>query len=300
MRYNGQTKAPNTHVRALAESFEMRSFCPEMGIGMGVPRQPIHLVGSDSDHVRALDVAGHEHDYTDRLAGYADDTLQRAPELCGYVLVKGSPSCGYDRVKRYGDNGHSIAADAQGIFAAALRRADPLLPLEDDGRLNDPGLRESFVTRAYTYHEWKQLRGRGITAHAIVDFYSRYKYLVMAHHIPGYKDLGRLVADAGKRDVGELADEFIQQLMAALSHRATQRSHSNVLSHLSGYLKRQLSDAERQRLKALIDQYRAGDVPLIVPITLLKHHFANNPNPYIDQQVFMQPYPDELRLRNLL
>ena len=122
VRYNGQTKSPNQHVRNLADHFEMRAFCPEMGIGMGVPRPPIHLVG-DEDRVRALDVDTHEHDFTDKLAGYADTVLSLAPELCGYVLVKGSPSCGVERVKRYTMAGHGVASDQQGIFARALSGA---------------------------------------------------------------------------------------------------------------------------------------------------------------------------------
>ncbi|MBN7798421.1 YbgA family protein [Parahaliea mediterranea] len=300
VRYNAQSKSPNSHVRALTEAFDVRPFCPEVGIGMGIPRPPIHLVGSDGGAVRALDVESHSRDYTEPLANYAHTVLARAPRLCGYILVKGSPSCGYDRVKRFADNGYSVASDTRGIFASALAAADPLLPLEDDGRLNDPGLRESFVSRVYTYHDWRALCDAGLGARALVDFYSRYKYLVMAHHVPSYKALGRMLADAGKRDIDLLAQEFIHTLMAALTERATQRSHSNVLFHLSGYLKRQLSNDERQRLKDLIDQYRVGELPLIVPVTLLKHHFANNPNPYIDQQVFMAPYPDHLRLRNHL
>ncbi len=299
VRYNAQTKSPNQYVRGISENFEMRAFCPEMGIGMGVPRPPIHLVGSESS-VRALDVDTHSNDFTDKLAAYAGKVLELAPELCGYILVKGSPSCGYERVKRFADNGHSVASDQRGIFAAALGRADPLLPLEDDGRLNDPGLRESFVTRAYTYHDWKTLCITGLTPHRLVEFYSRYKYLVMAHHMPTYKILGRLVADAGKQPMDALSARFIAELMAGLTHRATRRSHSNVLFHLSGYLKRTVPSAERQRLRDLIDQYRQGLVPLIVPITMLRHHFANNPNAYIDQQVFMAPYPDELQLRNLV
>jgi uncharacterized protein YbgA (DUF1722 family)/uncharacterized protein YbbK (DUF523 family) len=299
VRYNAQTKAANQHVRALMENFEMRAFCPEMGAGMGVPRPPIHLVGSETS-VRAVDVDSHQNDFTDKIAAYADTVLTLAPELCAYILVKGSPSCGYERVKRYGDNGHHIAADQQGIFASALGRLDPLLPLEDDGRLNDPGLRESFVTRAYTYHDWKRLVAEGLTAGALVNFYSRYKYLAMAHHVPGYQRLGRMLADAGKQDIKELSRNFITTLMDTLSHRATRRSHSNVLYHLSGYLKKKVSSEERQRLRALIDRYRQGEIPLVVPVTMLQHHFANQPDAYIHSQVFMAPYPDELQLRNLV
>ena len=299
VRYNGQTKSPNEHVRSLGDAFELRSFCPEMGIGMGVPRPPIHLVGP-ADAVRALDVETHSRDYTDALADYARTVLESAPRLCGYILVKGSPSCGYDRVKRYAHNGYGIASDQRGIFAAALGRVDPLLPLEDDGRLNDPGLRESFVTRAYAYYDWKQLCAAGLSAHKLIGFYSRYKYLVMAHHVGAYLRLGRMLADAGKQPLAELAAEFIVEFMDSLAQRATLRSHTNVLFHLAGYLKRTVPGPERQRLKELIDQYRLGRIPLVVPLTMLKHHFANSPNAYIDSQVFMAPYPDELKLRNLI
>ena len=299
VRYNGQSKSPNQHVRDICAHFDSRAFCPEMGIGLGVPRPPIHLVGTE-DKVRIVDVETHGNDYTEQIRDYARCVLEQAPTLCGYILVKGSPSCGYGRVKRYSDKGHHLASDQDGVFAAALAQLDPLLPLEDDGRLNDPGLRESFVTRAYAYHEWKNLQRDGLTARRIIEFYSRYKYLVMAHHVPSYKSLGRMLSHTGKRDLQELADEFIATLMSALTHRATRRSHSNVLFHISGYLKRSVPSEQRQRLSALIEDYRTGEVPLIVPITMLKHHFADNPNAYINSQVFLNPYPEKLRLRNLV
>ncbi len=299
VRYNGQSKAANQYVRQLCEIFDVHSFCPEMTAGLGVPRPPIHLVG-EPGAIRVLDVDTHSRDHTDAIADCARQFLASAPQVCGYILVKASPSCGFDRVKRFNEKGNLVAYDSQGVFAAALAAADPLLPLEDDGRLNDPGLRESFATRACAYHEWKQLRAQGLSAGRLVDFYSRYKYLVMAHHLPSYKALGPLLANAGKRDPEELGEEFIAQLMAALTHRATRRSHSNVLYHMSGYLKRSIGADERQRLKQLIDEYRTGLVPLVVPVTLLQHHLANNPNAYIEQQVFLNPYPRELRLRNVV
>ncbi|MCB1690402.1 MAG: DUF1722 domain-containing protein [Halioglobus sp.] len=299
VRYNGDTKKPNEYVRNICEHFDTRAFCPEMGVGLGVPRPPIRLVGTE-DTVRIVDVKTHTHDYTGPIQDYALQVLQQAPELCGYILVKGSPSCGYGRVKRYSEDGQHLASDQNGIFANALAQADPLLPLEDDGRLNDPGLRESFVTRACAYHDWKALINEGLTTHRLIAFYTRYKYLVMAHHVPSYKSLGPLVANADRLPLHELATHFIHALMAALTHRATRRSHSNVLFHLAGYLKRTITTAQRQRLAALIEDYRIGQVPLVVPVTMLKHHFSDNPNAYIDSQVFLEPYPDELRVRNLV
>ncbi len=299
VRYNAQTKAPNNHVRQLTALFEMRPFCPEMNAGLGVPRPPIHIVG-DGDTIRVLDVDSHQHDYSEALAAGADKYLASAPDICGYILVKGSPSCGFDRVKRFNAAGNLVAKDAQGMYAARLAAVDPLLPLEDDERLNDPGLRESFITRALTYHDWKQLLAGGLSAGRLVDFYSRYKYLVMAHHVPTYESLGRMLADAGKRDPEALGGEFISALMQGLTHRANRRSHSNVLYHIAGYLKRQLGSEERQRLATLIDRYRLGQVPLVVPVTMLQHHFANHPNAYIDRQVFLEPFPEELGVRNLV
>ena len=297
VRYNGDTKKPNAHVRDICAQFNTQTFCPEMGIGLGVPRPPIHLVGSEHA-VRVMDVKTHSHDYTDPIREYARHVLEQAPMLSGYILVKGSPSCGYGRVKRYSQSGQLLASDQNGVFADALAEHDPLLPLEDDGRLNDPGLRESFVTRACAYHDWKLLQREPLTTHRLIDFYSRYKYLVMAHHIASYKTLGPMLANAGQRATDELASEFIHTLMHALSQRATRRSHSNVLYHLAGYLKRTISSEQRQRLVALIEDYRTAKVPLIVPVTMLKHHFADHPNAYVDRQVFLDPFPADLGVRN--
>jgi uncharacterized protein YbgA (DUF1722 family)/uncharacterized protein YbbK (DUF523 family) len=299
VRYNGSSKAANPHVQLLSEHFEARAFCPEMGIGLGTPRPPIHLVG-DMDVVRVLDVATHQQDYTAPIRQFARDTLTGAPDLCGYILVKGSPSCGYDRVKRFSDAGNLLASDQQGVFAATLGDIDPLLPLEDDGRLNDPGLRESFIRRIYAYHEWKRLRAEGISAGKLIKYYTRYKYLVMAHHLPSYKSIGRLLANTKSMPVEELADALIAQLMHALGQVSTRRTNSNVLQHMAGYLKRKLSPAHRQRLAALIHDYRLGHIPLIVPITLLQHHLADHPDQYLQEQVFLSNQGDTLGLRNTL
>lgn len=223
VRYNGQAKAPNSHVRTILEHFQVQAFCPEMAAGMGVPRPPIHIVGHP-DHLRVLDVGTHQYDYTEAISGYARQVLTSAPDLCGYILVKGSPSCGFERVKRFNEKGNVVAHDARGIFASALASLNPLLPLEDDGRLNDPAIRESFVTRAFAYHDWKQLLEEGISPAGLMDFYSRYKSVVMAHHVPSYKLLGPMLANIKGKDLQALADEFITAFMAALTQPATRRN----------------------------------------------------------------------------
>jgi uncharacterized protein YbgA (DUF1722 family)/uncharacterized protein YbbK (DUF523 family) len=286
VRYNGDSNKPNEHVRDICAHFETRAFCPEMGIGLGVPRPPIHLVGTGQT-VKVLDVRTHKFDYTEQIQAYAQSVLDQTPQLAGYILVKGSPSCGYGRVKRYSPEGQYLASDQNGIFAQALADKDPRLPLEDDGRLSDPGLRESFVTRVCAYHDWKLLLQRELTPHRLIEFYTRYKYLVMAHHVPSYKTLGPMLANVGKQNLDVLAREFIDTLMAALTHRATRRSHSNVLCHLAGYLRRRITAEQRQGLSVLVDEYRTGKVPLVAPITLLQHYFADHPNAYINEQVFL-------------
>ena len=216
VRYDNRTKSPTQHVLNIARSFEMRAFCPEMGIGMGVPRAPIQLVGS-SNSVRALDVQGHTKDYTESLAAYAGTVLSQTPELCGYILVKGSPSCGYTQVKRFADNGDHVASDQQGIFAAALSRANPLLPLEDDVRLNDPGLRDSFVTRAYIYHDWKLLCSEGLDAPKLLEFYCRYKGLVKVLDFSPDQLPGRLPVGEENPSIQALSANLIANLMSALT-----------------------------------------------------------------------------------
>ena len=193
-----------------------------------------------------------------------------------------------------------MASDQDGVFATALAEFDPLLPLEDDGRLNDPRLRESFVTRACVYHAWKTLLAEGLTAHRLIEFYSSHKYLAMAHDVPTYRKLGPMLANLRGQDLEEIGATFISTLMRALKRPATRRSHCNVLFHISGYLKKRLPPEQRQRLATLIEDYRVGRVPLVVPVTMLKHHFADHPDAYINQQTFLEPYPDDLRLRNLL
>lgn len=305
VRFNALTKRPGDVLKQLAAVFEFRPFCPEVAIGLGVPRPPIRLVGPmgldvEPAQLRAVDSDTGAKDVTEALRAQGRAVIEGHPDLCGYVLVKGSPSCGLERVKRYGIGGQMQPSDGVGIFAQALLAADPLLPVEEDGRLNDDHLRESFVARVHTYRQWKQLLREGLTHHKLLRFYASHKYAVMAHCVQSYRAIGRLLADAGKQPLQPLAEQVIAQIMAALKKPATRRGHTNVLEHIRGYLKRQLSAEEKEELSELIAQYRTGVVPLVVPLTLLRHHFRRHPDAYIEQQIFMRPYPDALRLRNAI
>ena len=299
VRYNGESKRKNYHIESLKQHVSVNAFCPEMAIGMGVPRQPVRLVG-DIASTRLMDSDSQTVDYTDPMLAYAASVIQNNTDLAGYILVKGSPSCGFERVKRYNEKGNPLKSDAMGIFAAELDRLHPLLPLEEDGRLNDHNLGENFITRVYAYSDWKQFAASDISLRGLMQFWSRYKYLVMAHNIASYKTIGQLLANSKRQPIAVIAERFIALLMAALGTMATRKTHTNVLEHIRGYLKKQLNADDKQELGGLIEQYRKGIVPLIVPLTMLRHYFKRHHNDYINQQVFFMPYPEQLSLRNHL
>ncbi|MBB1521328.1 YbgA family protein [Aquipseudomonas guryensis] len=299
VRFNGGHKESRLCSRTLAEHFDFVPVCPEVAIGLGTPREPIRLVG-DPQAPRALGTVHRERDVTDALSDYGTRMAGELHDISGYIVMQKSPSCGLERVKVYLENGYPAEGGGTGLYTAAFCRLRPDLPVEEDGRLNDPVLRENFITRVYAYAEWQRLLANGLTRRAITDFHARYKYQLMASNPLQYKALGRLLGELGQHDPAELGPCYFSQLMAALKKCATRRTHSNVLQHLCGYLKQALGSPEKAEMQALIDQYRSGIVPLVVPLTLLKHHFRQHPHPYIARQAYLQPHPENLSLRNAL
>ncbi len=299
VRFNGGHKESRLCSRSLNDYFEFVSICPEVAIGLGTPREPIRLVG-DPEAPRAVGTVNKDLDVTERLAVYGQQVAGELTDICGYIFMQQSPSCGLYRVKVYQDNGNPSEPQGTGIYAAEFTARHPDLPVEEAGRLNDPVLRENFLCRVFAYADWQQLMQTGLTRKSLIGYHSRYKYLLMASNPLQYKMLGRLLGNLGTHDLQELAPKYFSQLMAALKNCATRGTHSNVLQHISGYLKQSLSAQEKQEMQHLISQYRQGVVPLVVPLTLLKHHFRMHPDPYIDQQVYLQPHPENLSLRNAL
>ncbi len=299
VRYNGGHKHMPLLTGEMAKYFDFVPTCPEVGAGMGIPRPAIHLVG-DAAAPRALEVGNHGVDYTAQLQSYAAQRIPQLQDLCGYVFIKNSPSCGLFRVKVYHDNGMPGPTPGRGLFADALTKAMPLLPVEEDGRLNDPVLRENFITRVFAMHSWRQLCAQGLSAAGLIDLHSRYKYTLMAHAPQELPALGQLLADVGRHDPNEIGPRYFERMMLALHRKATRRTNTNVLMHLQGYLKKRLMPQEKSSLGRVIDNYRQGILPLVVPVTLLRHYFEVFPDPYIARQAFLQPYPDDLSLRNLL
>ncbi len=299
VRFNGGHKESRLCSQALSEHFDFVPLCPEVAIGLGIPRQPIRLIG-DPAQPQAVGSVDSSLDVTRPLHDYAVAMAAAHTDICGYIFMQKSPSCGLERVKVYQDGGRPAELSGRGIYAQAFCAAHPDLPVEEDGRLNDPVLRENFLTRVYAYSTWQQLLRAGITRRSLTEFHACYKYQLMAHHPEQYKILGNMLGNLGKNDPREIAPQYFSELMKALKKCATRRTHTNVLQHISGYLKQSISPEDKQEVQYLIGQYLHGIVPLIVPLTLLKHHFRLHPDPYISRQVYLQPHPENLSLRNAI
>jgi uncharacterized protein YbgA (DUF1722 family)/uncharacterized protein YbbK (DUF523 family) len=297
VRYDGGHKHNRYLTEVLANYFDYKSVCPEVAIGLGIPRKPIRLVFKDGD-TRVVGVDNPELDVTDALKEQAEMVAQQMPDICGYVFMQNSPSCGVFGMKRYRDNGYPQDSKGRGAYAERLIELMPFLPVEEAGRLNDAGLRENFITRVFAFNDWKQSVEGEPSAKKLLDFYSRYKYQVMAHHMPSYYAIGRFLANMRERDLQTSCDTFFKLFMQALSHQATRKGNTNVLMHLRGYLKKDISGIEKQELSHLIESYHSGLVPLVVPLTLLKHHLLKLDNPYLKTQTFWSPHPENLGLRN--
>jgi uncharacterized protein YbgA (DUF1722 family)/uncharacterized protein YbbK (DUF523 family) len=299
VRFNGGHKESHLLTRALTEYFDFVPACPEVAIGLGIPREAIRLVG-DTDHPRAVGTVHHAMDVTEQLADYGEHMANEMSDICGYIFMQKSPSCGLERVKVYRDNGVPFETGGRGIYAQAFCARHPDLPVEEDGRLNDPVLRENFITRVFAYAAWQALLKSGITRRTLTEFHARYKYQLMANDPVQYKALGNLLGTMGRNDPTEVAPRYFSQLMSALKKPATRRTHTNVLQHLCGYLRQTLSASDKKEIQGVINQYHQGIVPLVVPLTLIKHHFRRHPDPYIALQVYLQPHPENLSLRNAI
>lgn len=296
VRYDGGHKHDSYISKTLGQYFDFQTFCPELDIGLGVPRKPIRLTRNDSQSIRCLAVDNPELDFTDALEESANQKKQWHSELCGYILKKGSPSCGMERVKLWNDA--MPTREGVGIYAAKMIENFPYLPIEEEGRLGDAVLRENFIQRVFTLHRWRRLVDQGMKLQGLLDFHARHKLIIMSHHQDSYRELGRLLAGADKGNVVELAQEYLFKLMQALKIPATRKNHVNVLQHIQGYLKNLLDAEDKAELTETVEKYRLGQLPLIVPITLLNHFFRKHPNAYIASSWYMRPYPEEMSLQN--
>jgi len=296
VRFDSQHKRSDFCMNELGQHVEYVPFCPEVAIGMPIPRPVIRQV-QVGETIKVCHVDG-SNDVASKLYDYGQTVAaNHLDDLSGYVFCAKSPSCGMERVKVYNETATWATYDGVGVFAKSIMDSDPLLPCEENGRLNDAHLRENFVMRVFVYHAWKTLVKEGLTLHNVTTFHAKHKYLLMSHKYQAYKELGRLLGDCSKEALESVSKEYIAGLMNALAKPATRKAQTNTLMHLQGYFKKLLSKLEKQELCEAIEQYRIGNVPLYVPLTLLSHHTRIHDLEYLKDQVYFSPYPNELKLR---
>ena len=298
VRYDGGHKKDEFLTQTFGRFVEWVAVCPEVEVGMGTPRESIRLVG-DAAHPRLMgDRSG--RDWTEPMLTYSKRRIDElgTMNLAGYVLKKDSPSCGMERVRVYPGKGKAPNKSGRGLFAQVLLDASPLLPIEEEGRLNDPALRDNFIERVFAYTRWQALAGERPSVGKLVAFHAAHKFVLMAHSEPHLRRLGRLVAGVKGRPPHEALEEYGRVFMEALRVPATVRKHVNILQHLAGYFSTQLSAEERAELAEVITDYHRGLVPLVVPITLIRHYVKKHQVAYVQGQIYLQPHPKELMLRN--
>jgi uncharacterized protein YbgA (DUF1722 family)/uncharacterized protein YbbK (DUF523 family) len=302
VRFDGGHKRDQTLLDTLGQQVEWVAVCPEVEMGLGTPRETLRLVKAEGGQgLFRMVTTRTSIDHTDGMNRWAarrlDGLARDEPDLCGYVLKKDSPSCGMDRVKTYHSEGGMPERNGRGLFASALLRRFPTLPVEEEGRLSDPAIRENFIERIFAYRRLKDLFVTGWSLGALVKFHTAHKMALLAHSTTRYTDLGRLVAAGRAKARRELRSEYEAAFMSSLAIAATVRRHTNVLSHMLGHLKKHLDSGSKQELVQAIDDYRHGRMPLVVPLTLLRHHVRVHGVEYLAGQTYLMPDPRELLLR---
>ena len=299
VRFDSGHKNHSYISQTLSEYFDFRPFCPEVSIGLGIPREPIRLVAEErGGPVRCVGTKDADKDVTEPLKAMAHEQFEWIAGLDGYIFKKDSPSCGMERVKVY--TNAMPEKTGVGMYAGEVLNAFPNLPVEEEGRLGDAGLRENFIKRVFLYRRWRELIASGPSKKDVVTFHARHKLIYMSHNQDAMRELGRMVAAIGDHEINSFCEQYLQQISELMRKPASRKNHANVLKHIQGYLKRDLDSGDRQELEQTIEQYREGYLPLIVPITLLRHHFRKFPDEYIDQSWYMRPHPQEMMLHNLL
>ncbi|PCE65582.1 DUF523 and DUF1722 domain-containing protein [Salinivibrio sp. YCSC6] len=300
VRFDSGHKRSPFVTKELAPYVNFVPVCPEVAIGLPVPRPTIRLLDKGNvGNIRLVETKDASKDHTERMVAFserkADELAHKA--LRGYIVCAKSPTCGMERVKVYRENGYTSDISGVGLYTQALMDRMPWLPIEEDGRLNDPILRENFVFRLFALDDLYRSVESGVTRKALVAFHSRYKLVLMAHSPERYRELGRFMANIAEYDIDDFFHQYRTQFMQSLAIRATRKKHTNVLMHLQGYFKNNLDKSQKAELTHLIHAYRQGTMPLLAPLTLIAHHLHNHPDDYLASQAYLKPYPDALRLR---
>jgi uncharacterized protein YbgA (DUF1722 family)/uncharacterized protein YbbK (DUF523 family) len=297
VRYDGGHKWDRFLTNTLGRYVDFVPVCPEVETGLSIPREAMRLVG-DLNHPRLLTIRT-RIDLTERMVVWAQERVKELEKenLCGFIFKSDSPSSGLERVKVYDQNGVPVKKGV-GLFARVFIDHFPLLPVEDEGRLHDPLLRENFIESIFVWKRWREMGEQNRSKGGLVDFHSRHKLLIMAHSPKQYQVLGQWVAQGKGVSLDDLLNQYQEMLSSALRQKPTNKKNANVLHHILGYFKKDLSADEKQEALEVIENYALGLVPLIVPVTLLNHYVRKYHQPYLRDQYYLNPHPLELQLRN--
>ncbi|OGW42703.1 MAG: hypothetical protein A2Y66_02910 [Nitrospirae bacterium RBG_13_41_22] len=297
VRYDGGHKLDRYITDTLGHYFEWVPVCPEVEYGLPVPRESMHLIGDPASPRLVTVRTGIDH--TEGMKKWAENKLRQLEKenLCGFIFRSRSPSSGIGGIKVYTSSGMP-SNRGTGIFGGAFMRYFPLIPVIDDGRLHNPNLRENFIERVLVFKRWKEFLKNSSKIGNLIAFHTNLKLLILSHSPKHYDALGKLVAQAGKYHAYVLYSEYIRILMDGLRLLATTKKNTNVLLHIAGYFKKQLSSEDKRELLEVIEQYHKGYVPLIVPIVLINHYVRKFDEPYLKMQFYLNPHPMELMLRN--
>jgi uncharacterized protein YbgA (DUF1722 family)/uncharacterized protein YbbK (DUF523 family) len=297
VRFDGGHKHDRYITDTLGQFFDFVPVCPEVECGLGTPRESMHLEGDPA--APRLITSRTRIDVTKQMVRWATRraTELEGEDLCGFIFKANSPSSGMERVRVYNDRGVPAKAGV-GVFAGLFIRRFPLLPTEEEGRLHDPALRENFIERVFALRRWRAFLAARPRRAALVAFHTAHKLQLLAHSPRIYRELGKLVAGLTALATAELFERYQQLFMEALRQKTTTRKQLNVLQHLIGYFRREVTADEKRELLEVLDQYARGHLPLIVPVTLLRHYVRKYDQPYLKQQHYLAPHPLELALRN--
>ena len=298
VRFDGGHKRMGFAMDELAQWVTFKPVCPEMSIGLSVPRPALRLVQTNEGYIRMRFSHEPGEDITDKMTEFTTPYIRGLSTLSGFIVCAKSPSCGMERERVDDEMGNRGRKEGTGLFTGALMEAYPWLPVEEDGRLHDPVLRENFVERIFALNELNILRANGLTRHGILSFHSRYKLQLLAHNQAGYREIGPFVASMHEwNDLEAFFVLYREKLMAILKKPSSRKNHTNVLMHIQGYFRNQLNTRQRGELRDVILNYSSGLLPILAPLTLLKHYLAEYPDRYLLTQNYFDPYPNDLALR---
>ena len=298
VRWDGDHKHDQYVRDVLGSYFDYVSICPEVDVGMGVPRETVALYGTLENP--KMITKRSKADWTKKMNHYTKDRIHELTKenLCGYVFKSKSPSCGIGKVPIYSEFGSSRMRHGAGMFATSFVKAYPLVPIEDEGRLHDPVIRENFIVRIFCFHRLQLLVRKSFSIGSLVRFHTRHKFLILSHSRKKYDDMGELVANAKKIKTAELKTRYSKLFMAALTYKSTPKKNTDVLLHMVGFLKKILTREGKKDILSVIEDYRNELLPLVVPVTLIYHQVKKHNIKYLLDQVYLNPHPKELMLRN--